>query len=164
MLKFNFEDPKSDMSSVDIAWYNMKIADEYHKLDYFIAAAFGWLNIFTDKNFQDLEKELRCKKFNTHLIAKLRKDINCGCDIKLPNRNNADIKCEYECIFSCRPSKLAHDEVLSVWNTYDDNFNALKNAGSIVINDSVPLIDNDKIETVDNEINLLSNNKKNYCR
>ena len=64
---------------------------------------------------------------NTHLYAK-KVDLNA--EIKLIF-NTQVVK--YECIFSCRPANLALEEVLDNWKTYEENFEALKEAGQLCL-------------------------------
>lgn len=147
MQKISLIDPSPNDSPEQICWHNLKISDEFYNLNYFIYAAIGWLKLNPTKNYQDLEKELRERNFNTHLIAK-----------KPQIKQNID----YECIFSCRPKQLALEELLKEWPSYEENFNNLSKAESMKVTN----IDNkdssiQKLnETQINEYELLSQNKK----
>lgn len=154
---FEFENVSGDMTENEVALYNMKVCDDNLSLQWFIVSAFGWLNANKDKNYQDLEKELRNRNFNTHLFAK---KINLENNMKLilPNSQKEG---EYECIFSCRPKEYALKEVLKHHKSYEENFEKLVGAGSIHSEDEIK--NKNVIMFSDNEkdkSDLISNNKR----
>lgn len=127
----------SNPNPFDICWNNLKEADTNYCLEIFCAAAEGWSKLNPTKNYQDFEKELRDKNFNTYLIAGKPK-IYPG--LKLLNLQNNQI-CQYECIYSCRPKSFALQELLEHWPTYKENFNNLSNSGRFVADhiNNIPL-------------------------
>jgi hypothetical protein len=127
MNSIHFEDPSSSDDEESILWHNMKICDDIHNLRLFISCSMGWVRLNPEKNMQDLESELRKRNFNTHLYAK-EIPRNSQYTLKLNSKN-----CDYECIFSCRPAKLALEEVLKFHDTYDTNFEKLANSGFICL-------------------------------
>ena len=155
MLRVTYSEPGKDETPEAIAWHNMREADPHHKLDVFMSGARGWLKANPGKTYQHLEKELRDRKLQTHLIAVKPKAKRVGMHLDWPwpcpvqedkataKADKADTKQptpapaspEYECIFSCRPTSDAVKEVLQHWPTYDANFKALANAGSYVMED-----------------------------
>ena len=123
-------DPLNVESAVDIAWHNIEIADQNLNLKVFIGASLGWLKANPDKNYQDLEKELRERNFNTHLIAINNPNIP-NTKLQLPN---SDVLAEYQCIMSCRPPKDAVTELLQHSKSYEENFDKLKLSGNLYSN------------------------------
>lgn len=145
---------------LDICWHNLKVADELHNLTYFICASSGWLSLNPSKTYQDLEKELREKNFNTHLIAVNKRNIP-GMELMMPDGMNA----QHECIFSCRPTEYALRELLQHSGSYDENFKKLMYAGSYrAITDINNADDPHMIKFDDNEKNknnsIMQNKKK----
>ncbi|AYV75553.1 MAG: hypothetical protein Terrestrivirus2_61 [Terrestrivirus sp.] len=137
MNKIDLIDPDKNDTPQSIVWHNLRVCDEHHDLSHFIMAAQGWFNINKTSDFQDFEKALREKNLNTHLYAK-KPAITKGSSLRTPNNFNGEIdpKLVYECIYSCRPHEYALKELLGFWDTYEDNFNALKLAGQICVDDS----------------------------
>ncbi len=130
MNSIQFEDPSSNDNEESIMWHNMKVCDDIHNLQLFISCSMAWLRLNPEKNMQDLESELRKRNFNTHLYAKNAKNVleNSQYEIRLNSKN-----CDYECIFSCRPAKLALEEVLKFHETYESNFEKLANSGFLCL-------------------------------
>ena len=130
MIRIFLKDPLSEESATQIVWHNLTEADKYFDLKFFIASATAWIKLNPDKNYQDLEKELRERNLNTHLYATQKpsemKHFKLG--LFKQNDHNSYI---YECIFSCRPKDLALKEVLSHWPSYEENFDKLKVSGSL---------------------------------
>jgi hypothetical protein len=148
----------------EIVWHNLKQSDENYNLQVFIAASTAWLKLNPTKSYQDLEKELRDRDFNTHLIAK-KSILKENYLIIICN----DYKCEnfeYECIFSCRPKQSALNELLATWKSYDENFEKLAYTGNVCIDNNNPLNINDRNKTIilndqmKNLFQLIENNKK----
>lgn len=54
-------------------------------------------------------------------------------DTKTCTRTNVEIK--YECIYSCRPEKYALIEIKQDWKSYEENFDMLRYAGTLVTKD-----------------------------
>jgi hypothetical protein len=134
MNRIIFNEDLGNMTESDIAWHNLKTSDDSFQLSCFISSIIGWLKINSTKNLQDLEKELRDKNFNTHLIARklLSKDVDDGMKLGLPKRNdNVDYK--YECLISCRPKEDAINELLKEYESYEDNFANLNACGMLEI-------------------------------
>lgn len=165
MMKISFIEPDPNDTKESINWYNLKQCDENFNLQFFIASALGWFNLHKNMNFQDFEKELRKHNFNTHLYAKLP-SLTGKIILKSPNKNDQSIK-HYECIYSCRPKKIALDEVLTYWKSYEENFSKLNDSGSVYIDDiedytNEAKYSNDEILTEKERSNfeLISNNIK----
>ncbi len=140
MYKIDY-DPVADTDiPTEIAFHNMKMAEKVFNLKSFIGGQAGYFEANPGKTFQDLEKELRNRNFSTHIIAKTppnKSTLNYKLGIPGITENN---EFKYEAIISCRPSDLALKELLLSWSSYEENFNALLNAGMIYLidNDSKP--------------------------
>jgi len=134
MFYYEFEDVNDTDCKSDIAMHNMKCADESLDLKLFIAGSMGWIKTNSTKSYADLETELRNQHFNTHLYAR-KPQLPVDCKLSMMRKDD-ETKYIYECIFSCRPKAFALKEVLSFWPTYEDNLEALKVAGGIVLDDS----------------------------
>lgn len=119
--------PGSHEEKINICWHNLSISDEVMCLEMFISAALSWVKLNPELNYSHLEQQLREKNLNTHLIAK--NFIENG-DVVL-KYGDTENKCEYECIFSCRPKEVAIRELLEYSESYDINLNKLAKAGSI---------------------------------
>ncbi len=132
MIKTKLYNPMDNETTDQICWHNLTIADKYYDSQFFIAATKGWFEFNSGKNYQDLEKELREKKLNTHIIAR-------------PTNDN------YECIISCKPYKYASEELLQYSNSYEENF---KNLGKIINNQNI------ESNTNNDDYNFISNNLK----
>jgi hypothetical protein len=123
MISIKFEDLTTTDIEESVLWHNMKKCDDICNLQLFISCSMGWLRLNPTKNMQDLESELRKRDFNTHLYAKdVPEDFQHTLEL------NSKI-CNYECFFSCRPKKLALEEVLEFHGTYENNFEKLANSG-----------------------------------
>ena len=167
MFQIKYEDV-GDKTPNEVAWDNMKMADKNFHLQLFISSSLGWLKANPGKNFQNLEKELREKNFNTHLIAVKPREIP-GAVLKLANEDNFDSDLEYDCLYSCRSKEDAIKELLQSSKSYDENFQKLAKTGSLVCSPQVVNIDFDDKGT-DNrkllnnkerlEMGLISDNKK----
>ncbi len=123
MNYIRFEDPLTTDNAESVLWHNMKICDDMHNLQLFISCSMGWLELNPTKNMQNFESELRERDFNTHLCAK-NIPTDSQYTLKLKSK-----KCNYECIFCCKPKKLALEEVLEFNETYESNFEKLENSG-----------------------------------
>lgn len=173
MYQFTYEQVNENDNPTEIAFHNMKVGDDVHNLGLFIGGQSGYFNANPDKTFQDLELELRERNFNTHLIAKHPSvDTTSGKFILGMRQSNGKITTDgyiYECITSCRPRNYALEEVLQTWKTYEENFEALKEAGTVMVTNSKmteeelnnEVIDNGTTKVIDNKnpINLMSENK-----
>lgn len=123
----------------DIIWNNLKIADETHNLKFFCLASMGWLILHQDKNYYDLENELRERNFATYLIAKEfeeESDYCLGLPLFHSMREMNNFK--YECLFSCRPPPYAMQELLEHSDSYEENLEKLKISGSIFSRKETP--------------------------
>jgi len=136
MLRFTLVEPKETENAEDILWHNIRVADELHNLQMFIGAASGWFALNPEKNFQDLERELRERDLNTHLIAK-KPGFSGDFTLRIPVKDREQTKeLIYECIYSCRPKEFALEELHEFAENYDDNFEKLALAGSVTVNDT----------------------------
>lgn len=160
MLKTCLVNPEKDESEYDICLHNLVIADKYHNLSYFMAASMGWFKLNPTKNYQDLELLLRKLDLETHLYAKNPMIPNS----KLGLHKKINDSYLYECIFSCRPREYALKEVLEFWSSYEKNFDQLKFAGTIVIDEIDKLEETPGVKKfTDNEMStheLISSNLK----
>ncbi len=148
MYQYKYEDVDMNADPTDVALHNMKIADKSLNLTFFVSGAQGWMRANKNKSFNDLEKELRKRSFNTHLFAKQVK-LAKGSKIFIPERTEDKTEYKYECIFSCRPKREALSEVLHHWKTYDENLEALKYAGYVVIENIDTLRDRPDVQKID---------------
>lgn len=153
--------PKSASDTADqVAWHNIRQADQRLDLHSFCASALGWLCANPHKSFLDLETELRQRNLNTHLIAA---NPAKGSKLRMINDYKADIK--WECIFSCRPPPFAALEVLAHSRSVGENREKLAYAGSSWLTPEI-ILDNEQ-ETVfydDRDVKffaaVMSNTKK----
>jgi len=141
-IKLIFDTPENSENPEKICWHNLEAADKYHLLSFFCAATRAWFKLHPDKNYQDLEKELRSKNLQTHIIAGKIEKIPDNARLGLHKQDSIDYK--YECIFSCRPKEKAMEELLTHWKSYDENFEKLALSGTLILkspNDSFPKSD-----------------------
>lgn len=151
----SFEEP-TNQTPAQIVWNNISEADKKFNLQYFIAASLSWFKLFPDKNYQDLELELRNRKLNTYLIA--NRFNNKSYKLCKPDKTPA----EYLIIYSCRPPPYALEELLDYWPNYQDNFKNLINCGVMVAttesgleNPAIKKINNPELEIM----NKITDNK-----
>jgi len=145
-------EPTIDETAESICWNNIMEADRHLHLTMFIVSCTAWINLHHDKNFYDLEIELRNRNLNSHLIACIT-DIPPNIKLGLPkNKQNIDYK--YECIFSCRPKKESLLEVLSHSKTYDENLEKLKFSGTRILSDESTL------DTTDSKTKIFTKNER----
>ena len=134
MYKFSYTPVVDSENPTDIAFHNMKIGESVFSLATFIGGQSGYLYANPDKNFQDLERELRDRKFTTHIIAKPPPDkTTLEYHIGMLHKTNDETEYKYEAITSCRPTNAAMEELLTSWSSYDENFGALEFAGSVMV-------------------------------
>lgn len=138
------DDIKEDDDKLDIIWQNLLVSDRIHNLQLFSSAAFAWLLYYCErtetgyinaKNYQDLEKELRDKNMNTYLIANERELHDERQCFGLPLIEGHTRNKKYECLFSCRPPPYAMRELLQYQKSYEENFEKLRDCGSIFVNE-----------------------------
>ncbi len=144
LLAEKVQEGESDLNY--IVWHNMNIADKLHDLPIFISAAMGWFRLYPDCNFQDLENELRKKRFQTHIIATpFTEDVKKFCSLRYPGKTKEDnvIQPIYKVTFSCRPVKDALKEVLEYSMNYKENFEKLKVTGSLIVKNINDIPNND---------------------
>ena len=163
MLKKELFDPRPEETSEEICWHNISVSDKYHDLNFFIMSSMAWLKLNPDKNFADLETELRNRKLDTHLLAS-KPNLGPNTKLGLHNKSDVDREYEYECMFSCRPLNLAVEELLQHWSSYEDNFDHLSKAGIIMVDNADKLEKEPNIKIfndTEKDINaLIENNKK----
>lgn len=159
MYKITYNDVSPTEDPSEIAFHNMKVGDEMLNLNVFIGGQLGWIMANPTKNFQDLEKELRKRNFNTHLIARKVSAELTNYKLTLHGKDDPT-EYLYECISSCRPKKYAMEELLKEWKSYDENLEALKYAGVVTIIDEKDIgkKNTEKISE-SNPIQLVSKNK-----
>jgi hypothetical protein len=133
MRRVSLSDPAPTETASQIAWHNLKVADEHHDLALFCGAAFGWFKAHPEANYPDLEKALREQKLQTHLIAVKVTAPKDGSwkltPLPTPEGKTARPTPNYECTYSCRPSEAAKKELLQHWPSYETNLAALAEAG-----------------------------------
>lgn len=120
-------DPDESQTKDELCLHNLKESDDHYQLYLFIAASFGWFELYPDKNYQDFEVFLRNNGMNTHLIAV--KPAPDATNLYLISGDPA----EFECIFSCRPKELALKELMTHSSNYEENFGKLLRAGTLKI-------------------------------
>lgn len=136
------ETPSPSLSEIEIAWANMRVSDQHLHLSTFVSAALGWLKANDgEKNYQDLEKELRKRDFSTHIFASSKRET--GFDILLPFSKNEQKPnfYIYEAFFSCRPPPFAMKELLTHSTSYQENFDKLKYSGTLITNEVLHQMD-----------------------
>ena len=112
-VAFQFEDMGAP--SLETCWANLELADKMRALELFAVSAAAWLRI-SGQNHQALERELRARSFDTHLIAAtLPEGATVAVADSLP----------YYCIYSCRPRESALNELLQYAESYEQNFERL---------------------------------------
>lgn len=165
MNQLSFTRVNDNIDPNEVAWHNMKVADEMYSLQWFVAAATAWLSHNKIKNHQELERELRKRNFNTHLFAHEKRD-DPNLILKYPSKsfdNEDTSELKYECFYSCRPKEYALKEVIETNGSYEANFEKLKYAGVICVNDIEKTKDISNLEPVsideNNPIQLVSKNK-----
>lgn len=134
MIKINFIKPELDETKDSIALYNMKISEKFKKTDTFGMGTVAWLKNNPERNYQDLELELRKHDFITHLIAKPLHLITIeeNLEIGLPNSDLSN-NFEYVLIVSCKPKDEIMAEIKEYHLSYEDNFNCLKQTGCLKV-------------------------------
>lgn len=159
--KFTFQNINNE-NIIDIANHNIKISDECLNYKLFSSSAIGWLNANPNKNFQDLEKFLRNNNLNTHLFC-TKPDINKDFYLGLINNlnNSNEINYKWLCNISCKPKNIAKNDITKYWSSYQENFNQLCYAGSLIPikNKNNNIDDNISIETNELEANELETNE-----
>lgn len=128
----------------EIAFHNMKIAENIMDLTLFIGAQMGFFMANPEKNFQDLEKELRERGFFTHIIAKLPSKYFTNYKLSLKGNNTKEII--YQGVTSLRHPPHATNELLETWKSYEENFNALKYTGFLIIDNEKNQINESMID------------------
>jgi hypothetical protein len=116
-------------AKTQVAFHNMRYAENSFSLDFFLCGSHCYFKANPTKNYQDLEKELRQRGFQSHVIAR---QYNPPSGVKLCLINDSNIECEYEGIISCRPYADAIKELLLHSHSYEENFNKLNRAGCLV--------------------------------
>jgi len=154
MERIEFIDPESKESENDVAMYNLRIADEKMRLDFFVLASSGWFNANKNRTFQDLEKLCRDLKLNTHIIAK---KVDHDTDLRILNNTENKVILEYEAWFSCRPTEYAIKELLTFHESYEKNYELLSKCGQIFLSDKQ--VDK-KIKMFENKALDIQYNKK----
>lgn len=130
--------PDENSSENDICLNNLRIADKYHDLDYFIVCSYGWLKLNPNSNYQDFEKFLRNNNFDTHLIVSKIKNMD-DAYLNIPHNDKINMDLKYRCIFSCRSKDDASKELYEHWPNYDENYEALEFAGCLTVKKSEDL-------------------------
>lgn len=154
MYNIEYEPVDDYENATDIAFHNMKIGDDIHHLNTFIGGQSGYFFANPSKTFQDLERELRDRNFNTHLIAMNppNKD-KFKYILGTPHNKSDNVEYKYECITSCRPKEYALKELLESWDSYEANFEALQYAGTVIVDDK---------KAKDNITDLMNDNNERF--
>jgi hypothetical protein len=116
----------SDEAQLDVCWHNLCLCDQYHILDLFAICAVAWIRL-TGLGYDDLERELRNRMLHTVLIAA---PFSPGGGLVLA-LGEQQRELRYRCVFSCRPHKLALEEMNSFGVTYEENLVRLAHAGDL---------------------------------
>ena len=82
-LDINYSNPLETDTHDEIIWHNLEQADKYHHLLTFIYAVNAWIKEYKDKDYYDLEIELRKKDFSYSFNCKRTKNLRP--DMKLGN-------------------------------------------------------------------------------
>lgn len=138
----------------EVMYNNLRIADSLLNLKLFLCARSAYFEIFPEKNYQDLEVYLRHNNFNIYLIAR---SVNLPFEYQIKKFNLPNLRCEYECISSCRPHPYAMIELEQNWRSYNENFEALKKAGDVCISNESSL---DGYNPEEDNIQIFKNNNE----
>lgn len=144
MQSISYHKPNPNFSLKTIAWINMMTCDTHLHLEGFIAGASAWFKLHPESTPQDLEKELRKRNLNTHIIAKaspvpIGSSSSNGASTKYMLRNmhkKEDPSIVWQCVYSCRSANDALKELKETWSSYEENFEKLKYAGLIVVDNT----------------------------
>lgn len=143
----------------ELFWHNFKIADSEHALSLFISIALGWFQKHPERSYQDLEKLLREKDFDTYLIAIKPNLFATG---KLATLQEGDTyNPVYECIYSCRPKPNALKELLTHSKTYEENFEKLAISGRVIVEEISKLEQEKDVKMFNNEEQNVSDKLRN---
>lgn len=163
MKYFEFKQKQSDkLSDEQLFWKNLKIADEVLSLNVFVVLLSHYFKMNPDKNYHDLEKELRQRDFNAHLIASsLDDEMKEKYTIIHPSKEQSSLSetLIYRCLISCREKKQALSELLTHSSTYEENLEKLKVSGNLCIKQEIKQDSDDNVEQLDENIKKLSQNE-----
>jgi hypothetical protein len=133
---FYTETPPNDIDPLELVWNNLKVADETLNLMCFCSLTSRWFDLSPGKNFQDFEKELRERDFNTHLFVSIPPE-NIKHQLRLRKSDTPNSEYKYRCMFSCRPKDAALQEVIqATGSSYESNFENLEFAASIHVDEN----------------------------
>ena len=137
-MQFIYNPVESDADPKQVAWHNIRMADQHLDLSAVLTSIQGYFASHENATYQDLEKELRERNCNTHLIAcNLSSHPGLKCALKRKNGSSSkeelDVDLKWEMIASVRPPPYALRELLQHQKTYEENFEALAFTGVLVV-------------------------------
>ena len=135
MYKIEYSEPSETETAADIVLHNLKKADEQLDLKMFAGSQAGYFELNPTHGMQDLEIYLRNNNFGSHLIASPVSDILTNYTLGFYNKKDDPVEYKYEAIISCRPKEYAVAELLRAWPSYEKNFEELKYAAFVIVND-----------------------------
>ena len=120
----------------EVAWKNIQEGASIYHLGFVSSACMGWLRANPEQCVQDLERKLREENIPVHLLAspKYSKTHEDKELILRPYQKGSE-EPKYALVYSCRPEKDALNEILEHWESYDENFKHLSQAGALSIKD-----------------------------
>jgi hypothetical protein len=138
MFKVSYKEV-TDEDPEDVVWNNMKKADHMLNQKFMLMTIVGWFRLHPDKNYQDLELEFRKRDMDTHIIAR---EVKLKPTVRLSILGKHDKReYKYEGMLSCRPKEYAMKEVLSFYDTYEENFDRLPETGILMTtNENIDLL------------------------
>jgi hypothetical protein len=135
-MKFlQFNEPKKETSDEQLFWNNLKLTDLVLHFKLFDSISNYYFKLYPEHTFEDLEKQLRKRGFNTHFVAgKLSEEDSKKYQIKSPSENHkyAD-QLKYYCLASCKKSEDALKDLLIYSSSYEENLEKLKFTGNLFI-------------------------------
>lgn len=131
MFKVSYQ-KVTDEDPEEVVWNNLKKADHMLNQKFMLMTIVGWFRLHPDKNYQDLELEFRKRDMDTHIIAR-KINLKPGVRLSILGKHDKN-KYKYEGMMSCRPKEYAMKEVLSYYDTYEDNFDRLPKTGILMTN------------------------------
>ena len=153
MLSYIFPDNLDHyINSDEIALNNMKVADKCMDFTLFIAASRAWMKNDKTRTYQTLESATREHCFNTYVFPRPVKKMPKDFELKRQYGDSDDNSdCLYELIFSVKPDNGGMNEILQIWNSYEESYDKLKDAGQFVAKCENPSIE----KTIDNDDNYV---------
>jgi len=161
MKCIELREPSQEMTQEQLFWNNLKTADDLLNFNLFGTVLLNYFKINPGHTFQDLEKELRQRNFNTHLFAS-EMDENVKKTHSLVDPSDEKPRpideLRYYCIASCTQKENSIEQLKARNTTYDENFEKLKYTGRLMIREELKDAAEDVKFLDENTIKLSKNN------